>query len=375
MTTLDGLLPGIVDAHVHYFDPTRSSWALARFARIAALPMRRLVPGPILRASARFTDPDERRLLIDPAVLGAAYEPPQYAIDVGNLMASTGVGTEQVVAVESQWRPEPDPEVVMARAAAELTYVTGLPNGTHGPRLGAVVTAADPRHPQFATHLDRQLAESDRVRGVRVKWAQHPDPDLLDWCAEPDFVASTAFLTGFEALADRGLSFVSLAYSHQLGQLDLLARRFPETTIVIDHLGLPAGIFGPTGARTGTTAAARAEIHNLWRERMTMIAQNPNVVVKVSGLGLGVLGYGRETAGNIGSRRVLADMIGPLVLHVVDHFGPDRVMFGSDSPVDKPNAPIGMVAGALLDVLGDRGEHVVTQLFAETARRVYRLDS
>ncbi|MBM7365480.1 amidohydrolase family protein [Gordonia hydrophobica] len=371
MTTLEGLLPGIVDAHVHYFNPTRSSWALARFERLSRLPMQRFVPPPILWFASKFSTGDDGRLGLDPSVLRSAYELASYAHDADALYAVAGVGVRSVVSIEAHWRAMKSPEALMDSSYDELKYVLALPHGRSGPDLGATVSAVDPRHRDFARQLDRQLALSDKIRGVRFKWAQHPDPEIPDWCDEPDAVASTSFLNGFEAIAERDLTFVSFAYSHQLGQLDMLARRFPETTIVIEHLGMPAGVFGPTGARTGMTAAARAEILGLWRERIAMIAQRPNVVIKVSGLGLSNLGYGLETAGNIGTRAVLADMIGPLVLHAVDRFGPDRVVFGSDSPIDRPNSTIDMSVGALLDVLGDRGPYLLQQLFARNAERIY----
>ncbi|KJR05479.1 amidohydrolase [Gordonia sihwensis] len=372
MTMLGGLLPGIVDAHVHYFNPTRSSWALARFARLSAPRLRRFVPTPALSLAARVGTSADRLYGLDSSILTSAYEPAQYSSDAVALLSIAGVGVESVVQVESHWRPARDPESLMNSSFDELKYLTALPHGQKGPALGATVTAADPRHPLFGAALDRQLAYSDRVRAIRFKWARHADPELPDWCDEPDVVASTSFLKGFEELAERDLAFVSVAYSHQLGQLDMLARRFPDTTIIVEHMGMPAGAFGPVGAQTGMTAAARAEILSLWRERTAMIANRPNVVVKVSGLGLALLGYGRETSGTIASRAVLADMAGPLVLHLVDRFGPDRVIFGSDSPVDRPNSPIGMTVGALLDVLGDRGDHLLTQLFAGNAKRIYR---
>lgn len=375
MTTLEGLLPGIVDAHVHYFNPTRSSWAFARFDRLSRLPMKRIVPPPVTWVVSKFGSSDDGRLGLDPRLLRSAYEPAGYARDVDALYRVAGVGVNSVVAVEAHWRAMKSPEALMDSSYDELKYILALPHGKDGPDLSATVSAADPRHRDFAQSLDRQLALSDRVRGVRFKWAQHPDPEIADWCEEPDVVASTSFLKGFEAIAERDLAFVSFAYSHQLGQLDMLARRFPETTIVVEHLGMPVGVFGPTGSRTGATAAARAEILGLWRERIAMIAQRPNVVIKISGLGLTHLGYGRETSGNIGTRQVLADMIGPLVLHAVDRFGVDRVVFGSDSPIDRPNSTIDMTVGALLDVLGERGPHLLQQLFAKNAQRIYRMDA
>lgn len=323
--------------------------------------------------AARVGAVEDRRYRIDPSILGSPYEPAEYTVDAAALKAVAGVGVSNVVVVESHWRPAKSSVDLMDSSLSELSYLKGLPHGVSGPALGATVVAADPRADGFGAHLDRLLDQSDSVRGVRFKWAQHPDPAIFDWRDQSDTVTSANFLTGFEELAARELVFGSFAYSHQLGHLDALARRFPETQIVIEHLGVPVGVFGPVGTQTGMTSSDRAQTLNLWRERMAMISARPNVSVKISGLGLSVLGYGVGTSGAIGSRAVLADMIGPMLLHVVDHFGPDRVIFGSDSPVDRPNSSIDMTVGAILDVLGDRGDYLLQQLFARNAQRIYRI--
>ncbi|MGB3602579.1 amidohydrolase family protein [Gordonia sp. (in: high G+C Gram-positive bacteria)] len=372
MVTLEGILPGIVDAHVHYFHPTRSAWALQRFARLAQGPAR-FAPAPVLRLAAKVGAVEDRRYRIDPSIMAKPYEPAQYTADTATLARVAGVGITNIVAVESHWRPAKSPAELMESSLTEVAYLESLPDGAAAPSNGAIVAAADPRVEGFGAHLDRLVATAEHLRGIRFKWAHHPDPAIFDWRHQSDTVASRDFLRGFEQIARHNLAFVSFSYSHQLGYLDALAREFPETTIAIEHLGVPVGVFGPAGVETGMTASARAEILNLWRERMAMIALRPNVVVKVSGVGLSVLGYGMGTAGSIGSRAVLADMIGPLLVHVVEHFGPDRVIFGSDSPVDRPNSSIDMTVGAILDVLGGRGDYLLRQLFAGNAQRVYRL--
>ena len=126
--------------------------------------------------------------------------------------------------------------------------------------------------------------------------------------------------------------------------------------------------------RTGATAAARADILRLWRERMTTLAAHRNVVVKLSGLAMPVLGYGHERWGNIGGQSTLAEMVGPLVEHVIAHFGTERIMYGSNFPIDKPNARMDMQVGALADILSGWGPDTLRKVFRDNAMRVYRID-
>nr|WP_183372811.1 amidohydrolase family protein [Gordonia humi] len=349
----------------------RSTWALSRFARVAHMPVIKSFPRPALWLSGLAAHRSETRLMIDPSIVRTPYEVREYSAEASAVRRVAGVGIDSVVAMESHWRGTP---ASGESSFAETRYLTGLPFGRPRlPKLGGVVIAGDPTDPQFGASLDAQLRYTGLVRGVRYKWAAHPDAQIGMWRKTAGVLRTSEFLRGFEEIASRGLVFSSFAYSHQLGELDLLARQFPDTTIVVEHLGLPIGVFGPVGSDTGATAAARAEIWKLWRERTAMLAARPNVVVKVSGLALGPLGYGRETSGNIGGRDILAEMMGPLVLHIVDKFGPERIVFGSDMPVDRPNAGIDVVVGALLDIVGDRGDHLLAHLFAENAKRIYRI--
>ncbi|SDU79183.1 Amidohydrolase [Gordonia westfalica] len=203
---------------------------------------------------------------------------------------------------------------------------------------------------------------------------RHPDPRVRAGGDADNILSSASFLEGFAELAARKLVFEAAVYSHQLYDVIDLAREYPDTTIVLDHFGMPAGVFGPIGTRTGATAAARADIWRLWRERMTTLASYRNVVVKLSGLAMPILGYGHDRWGNIGGQATLREMIGPFVEHVVTHFGSDRIMFGSNYPIDRPNAAIDVLVGALVDCVSQWGDESLRRIFRDTAVRVYGLD-
>src|SRR5512144_1398926 len=91
-----------------------------------------------------------------------------------------------------------------------------------------------------------------------------------------------AFRKGFACLAPLQLSFDAWLFHTQIGELADLARAFPDTRIVLDHCGGPAGI--------GRFAGRREEQFPLWREAIRDIARCENVVVKLGGLAMCLLG-------------------------------------------------------------------------------------
>ncbi|MFT4042949.1 MAG: amidohydrolase family protein [Gordonia sp. (in: high G+C Gram-positive bacteria)] len=371
MISLDGLTPGIVDAHLHQWHPSRSSGSLDGMRRRLGTRIRnRTQPFLLSRAV--------RDYFLTPGAVTRPYEPRQYLADIAAVPSVCGVPVESVVVVETQWRPLGSRVQYSAPSdsdpAAMTKYLAALPFGQGlAPSLGALVVGGDPRSPDFATSLERRLDVSDRIRAVRIQAARHPDPRVLDAIEADGALVSSAALTGLGEAVRHGLALEAFVYSHQLYDVVTLAREFPEATIIVDHFGSPVGAFGPVGARTGATASARADILRLWRERMVTLCAHPNVVVKLSGLALPVLGYGRDVWGNIGSQATLTEMIGPLVEFVVAHFGAERVMVGFNLPIDRPNASADMVAGALLEVLSPWGADMLRNVFRDTARRVYRI--
>lgn len=370
----DGVIGGIVDAHVNQWHPRQSSWPVSSLNRLRRGPSQlgnRLFSMTLNRAA--------REYILAPGMLSRPYEPKQYLADIAAVPTVAGAPVQTVVAVESQWRARAQraegPPATDRHLVDETRYLSSLPFGQGlAPALGAIVVGVDPRTDDFGATLDEHLEVTDRVRAVRFRTAHHPDPRVLNSVDADGVLSSAESLRGFGEAVRRGLSIETFVYSHQLYEVVTLAREYPEATIIVDHFGAPVGAFGPTGMRTGATAAARADILRLWRERMMTLSAHPNVVVKLSGLALPVLGYGHDSWGNIGSRETLTEMVGPLIEYVVAHFGAGRVMFGSNLPVDRPNASADMIVGALVDILSPWGNDMLRSVFRDTARRVYALE-
>lgn len=342
--------------------------------------MYRFVPAVGDRLFRLVVPQADQEYVLTPSTVARVYEPMQYMADASAVATIAGVPIDTVVYVESHWRgdreagSEDDP--AGRSSVEESRWIETLPFGVgRTPRLGALVAHGDPRSERFADLLDEHTLTSPHFRGIRWITARHPDPRVRSVESTDGVLASADFLRGFAALAERGLSFDANVYSHQLYDVVTLAQEYPTTPLIVDHIGVPVGAFGPMGSRTGMTAAARADILALWRERMTTLAAYPNVVIKLSGLALPVLGYGHQRWGNIGGRGILTEMIGPLVEYLATRFGYERLMFGSNFPVDKPNSALDDVVGALIEILEPRGEHMLRGVFRENAIRVYRIDT
>jgi predicted TIM-barrel fold metal-dependent hydrolase len=270
-----------------------------------------------------------------------------------------------VVHVEAAWLGD-DP----SSSVDETRWVSALPFGQAGaPELGAVVVHADPRWPAVGQVLDAHLAASPLVRGVRHSLA-HADGDVRSFEHDGAALADPAFLDGFAAVAARGLSFELWLYSHQLPLVPGLVAEFPETTFVLDHYATPVGLFGPRGG-TGSAGQRRALLDG-WRDDLARVAAHPNVVAKHSGLGMPVLGGVPRRQLGVGSLSEVTERVAPLVRHLHDCFGPDRTMWASNYPVDKPVLSLPATAKVLLDVLG--ADARPDQLFSGVASRTYRLE-
>ena len=305
----------------------------------------------------------KRELVLTAQHVARAYLPEDYAHDTAETLEAVGVPVEAAVHVQAGWHG-PD-------QSAETAWLETLPFGASGrPALAAVMGNADPRDPGCGDLLDAHLRASERFRGVRFMTTWHPDRGVLDWIDEPGVMTSPAFLRGFAAIAERGLSFDAYVYSHQLPEVVTLAQEYPDTTIVLDHYAPPVGVCGPMGRSTARTDGERRDLLARWRDDIAHLAGScPNVVAKHSGLAFPTLGHRERGL----TRQQLAERVAPLVEHTTEVFGSDRLLFGSNFPMDKSVAAYGVVVGALADLLAGGGPDLLRKVFRDNARAVYRL--
>lgn len=255
------------------------------------------------------------------------YGPADHAADLADYRV---VGR---VHIENGWTPS-DP-VGETRWLESLAARSGAPD--------VIVARADLAAPDVERVLAAQAA-FPRVHGIRQILNWHDEPRLRV-ASRPDQTDDPAWRRGFALLTKYRLSFDLQIYWPQMRDARRLAFDFPETTIVLDHFGMPID--------------RRAEGIAEWAAAMTALAAAPNVAVKLSGFGLGHPHW------------TLDDTV-PLLRRTIDIFGPDRVTVGSNLPVDRLFASGRRIGAAMLAAVADLTPDERRRVLIGNAERLYR---
>ena len=216
--------------------------------------------------------------------------------------------------------------------------------------------------------LEAEIAAGQgRFRGIRHSSAWDADADVAGMYAmrPKGLLLDPTFRKGFSCLAPLGLSFDAWLLHPQIGELADLARAFPDTRIVLDHCGGPAGI--------GSYANRREEIFASWKASIREIAKCPNVVVKLGGLAMRLLGYDFHERPEPPSSEQLAAAWRPYIETCIEAFGAERSMFESNFPPDKGQCSYQVIFNAFKRIAASCTEAEKTALFAKTATDFYRL--
>ena len=210
-------------------------------------------------------------------------------------------------------------------------------------------------------------AGGGRFCGIRFIAAS--DPDQGQWggtAGRPQgLLLDPRVREGFARLAPLGLSFDAWLYHPQLADLVDLARAFPATPIVLNHVGGPIGL----GRYKGKRDAVFAD----WSARIGELAACPNVHVKLGGLGMRMFGFDVHEGELPPSSEQLATAWRPYVETCIEAFGPGRAMFESNFPVDKGSYGYGVFWNACKRLVQGASAAEKADLFRGTASRVYRL--
>jgi L-fuconolactonase len=262
------------------------------------------------------------------------------------------------------------------RPVGETEFVNGVAamaaSGTYGTAriCAGIVGHADLRlGAPVAEVLEAHIrAGGGRFCGIRHIVAWDADASLLNPGnpAPPGLLADAAFRAGFARLAPLGLSFDAWLYHPQLDELTDLARAFPGTPIVLNHVG---GLL-----RSGTYAGKQEETFARWSKSVRALAGCPNVHVKLGGLGMRINGFGFEREPDPPSSQVLAETWRPYMETCIEAFGAKRCMFESNFPVDKGSYGYGEGWNAFKRIARGAGADDKRALFHDTATRFYRLD-
>ena len=219
----------------------------------------------------------------------------------------------------------------------EARWIADLAAGE--PRVRGIVAHTPlERGAAAAADLER-LLEHRRLKGIRR---------LLQDEADDAFCLRPAFVEGVRLLARHDLSFDLCVYHRQLAGALELARRCPEVRVVLDHIGKP-------GIQDGLIEP--------WRSQIGELAALPNVWCKISGL---ITEAGRDWT---------RERLRPYLDHVLEAFGFERVMFGSDWPVSEQTHRYEEWVEIVERALAGASEAEHRRLFRDNAIAFYRLEA
>lgn len=215
--------------------------------------------------------------------------------------------------------------------------------------------------------LDAHEQVTPRFKGIRHCAAWDPSEQIQNAHTHPfeRMLASTKFLQGFAELGKRGLSFDAWVFHPQIPEVATLARQFPDTCVVLDHLGGPLGV--------GPYAKQHRDVLANWKVSMADLSSCPNVMVKLGGIQMPLNGWGfhkRATRPNAGE---IATITREYYLTAIDLFGTDRCMFESNYPADQPSATYRTLWDVFKILVRDFSYTEKRALFHDNAVRTYRL--
>jgi predicted TIM-barrel fold metal-dependent hydrolase len=215
--------------------------------------------------------------------------------------------------------------------------------------------------------LEAHLKVSDRFRGIRHSCAWDADSNVLGPLARAPagLYKSDAFRKGYARLERYGLSFDSWLLEPQLPELIDLARAYPKIPVILNHVGTPLGLASYEGRRS--------ERFGTWHDNIRKLAELPHVSVKLGGLAMAFCNFPSFLSDPPASSTQLAVEWKPYLETCIEAFGPQRCMFESNFPVDLGSCDYRTLWNAFKVFAGDYSATEKAELFAGTAKRVYRL--
>lgn len=240
------------------------------------------------------------------------------------------VGT---VTMETEW--ELDDPMGEMRYMQEMAKKYGLPT--------ASVAHAVLVDPKVEDTLG-QLAEIDLVRAVRNKPGEAKSYREAD--SYRTLMSDPQWREGFSRLRSHGLVFdLQVSWFH-IDEILALLDAFPEQTVVYNHAGLPADRCAEALAR--------------WQRAISQLAKREQVYVKASGIG-------------VPGKKWTVELNGHIVEHLAQTFGPERMMFASNFPVDSLTGSYQEIFGGFVEITKDWSPDEQRAAFGGVATAVYRL--
>lgn len=202
-------------------------------------------------------------------------------------------------------------------------------------RLGhphGIVAEVHLAQPDAEEVINRHL-EYPNMRGVR------------DF-GEGDYLVDPAWQRGFALLGKYGLVSCMDSMPENYAKVRALAEKYPDIVISLDHAGFPR--------------RRDPEYFEFWSRELRNLAEAPNVVIKISGLGMG-------------DPRWTVDSWRPWVMTCIEAFGVERSFFGTNWPVDRLFSSYPDVVNAYATLISDFSHDEQEAMFSKNAERIFRI--
>jgi L-fuconolactonase len=225
--------------------------------------------------------------------------------------------------------------VQAAQTAAETDFLLKIAGDTDF--VAGVIGWLDLEDENFPAVFERKQTLHPKLIGVR--------PMLQD-LGDDRWITGAQVIKNLTYLAKRKSVFEFLTYTRHLPFVLQVLDQVPGLHAVVDHISKPE-------IKTGKLEP--------WKDLLSRVARHKNVFCKLSGM--------VTEADHSGWR---PDHLRPYIEHVLDSFGEDRVMFGSDWPVCLLAGTYAEVINALRTVVADRLSPIgLTKLFSNNGRGFY----
>jgi len=218
--------------------------------------------------------------------------------------------------------------------------------------------------PVLEAHI---AAGKGRFKGIRQMGAWESNPALQGGYNAPkkELLLDVRLREGFACLSRYGLTFETMVFHNQLMDVVDLARAFPDTTIILNHIGAPLGV--------GSYAQKRQEVLAVWKRNMAELSTCQNVWVKLGGVGMGILGFGWDKRAVPPGSAELAEAAKPYIMWCIEKFGCRRCMFESNFPVDRDSCSYNILWNSFKRLTRDFSNAEKKDLFYHSAVRAYKL--
>ena len=291
----------IIDAHHHIWRLARTPW---------------------------LNGPPVPRIFGDYAPLRRDYLAEEFAADARRC------GVEKSVYVQINVAPGDEIEEVQWVQTGADTH--GYPHG--------IIGYADLASPALARTLDAQ-SRCPAFRGIRQQLHWHENP-AYRFASRPDAMNDPQWRRGLAVLAERGLLFELQVFASQMDDAARLAADHRSVTFVLLHAGMPED--------------TSAQGWQSWRRGMRRLADQPNIAVKLSGLGTF-------------SHVCTVERWQPIVNETIAMFGAERCVFGSNYPIESLWTGYDRIITVMRECVSQRSAAEERAIFHGNAQRIYRL--